>query len=803
MICIARFIHITRLKCWLLWGGLILLSTAIPLFAEQGYTPERRMADRLGELARISLANQSNPHPAILTRAIILLEEATRLDPKNIELWRMKIQAIELTNDESLLREALKRYIPLDPRDDAAQLQFVMLTAAQRSTVEEQIAYLRSLVSRVDEGRLSRPMLSRLAHRAAILEYEQSNTEAYVSLLKEAMRLDPANKAAATEAFEMIRRKKGSKIEQLQALLNIFAADPTDISIQFSIASFLAEQGLYEAAMPWYRITGRTMLMEGQATPARLASELAISLWCTGQQNEAAALLESMQDQVNQTRAQLIGRADPRAEQTPELPELPAELQMLRAVIHELRNDQSAAAQSYEILNRQLSTNNDQPTTPEDLLDLVTIRLLLNRDADQIPTVLEQAEAMEGADQDAVQVLKGWLALGASENEQARQKLQPYAQRSALASLGLARLPDIRSDKTKLKNQLMQAWRSDPLSLAGMIAFQQLTTMEATITYDDEAKQMASLADEVPEVVREAVINPLDFLSIRAIPVERRRHYGEPMLVRLQIRNISKIPMEIGQDAMLPSMVAVLNDVTAREFRRDITPLFIEIKRRLTLQPGESLNILFRADSGLLGVLLEQRPANAFFINSYVLLNPKLIQGRQWAPGPMGLTVTLPEMIRTRTEVNEANMTDRLKAIGSDDRDQSMISIAMVLPIAREMGDLFPNIAEQVIRTIVSQYNSLSTLEQAWLLSHMPESLWRIPLMRPVRDMAGRSEDRLVQLMLLSNLVSSANDPILSTYQASEDDIVVRFATATQALMREVERRRAAQAEQEELPATP
>ena len=119
--------------------------------------------------AILDLRLHESPAPIDYELTANLLSIASDLDPTNAEYARDMAQASWLAGDQSLMLEATRRVIKIDPKDSVAQLRLISAKINEKQTLEERKALYDRFLS--DAGKSIDPSVrSRLALDAALLD---------------------------------------------------------------------------------------------------------------------------------------------------------------------------------------------------------------------------------------------------------------------------------------------------------------------------------------------------------------------------------------------------------------------------------------------------------------------------------------------------------------------------------------------------------------------------------------------------------------------------------------------------------
>jgi hypothetical protein len=170
---------------------------------------------------------------------------------------------------------------------------------------------------------------------------------------------------------------------------------------------------------------------------------------------------------------------------------------------------------------------------------------------------------------------------------------------------------------------------------------------------------------------------PQGFYSIRAGMEGGRVTYpfGEPMIARIEIRNISHYDLTVGPDGVIQSDLWF--DAQLRGlFQQPISgAAYDRIGQKLVLKPGEYINQTVRFDQGQLSQLLFANPNADVMFYGQVRTNPRGDGGT----GPCGYGVTFsPITNRTGFPLDQNSIRDLTNRVASGKPDEKIRSLELV-----------------------------------------------------------------------------------------------------------------------------
>ena len=108
-----------------------------------------------------------------LELARVLYDKALGFDPKNVELWRFRLELAEKMRDKPMQIKAMRQIAKLDRKDDVNQLRLIRTMINRRQqTAEDRIKGITAILKSKGGKLLSKPLRSRLASDAASYAHE-------------------------------------------------------------------------------------------------------------------------------------------------------------------------------------------------------------------------------------------------------------------------------------------------------------------------------------------------------------------------------------------------------------------------------------------------------------------------------------------------------------------------------------------------------------------------------------------------------------------------------------------------------
>lgn len=776
-------------------------------------SPETLMAQRLAHIARFGIEHQSDSIPERLEQALILMDQATALQTDDGELWRWKIDAIDLAGRSALLRPALEGYLRCRPGDDVAWLRLMLLLAESHQTVEERLAFYESLLRGKPAERFSQPLRSRLQYRAALLYREQGDDPAYLRALRRSIQLDEVNKEAVAEAYRWIMTKPSvSPDEQAKALLNLLHADPADPVTHAEIGQLMLRCGDYQSAALWFGTAMNILRGLNQPPSINLLHDQILARWGAGDVGIALQLIDMVEQMMSQSPVDEEGgiAADGG---------LPVDLQQLRVAILRAQGREDEAVEAFNNLRATLRANlAAQPDDPKAMMDLVWVCLLFNLGIEDVAPLLRDIEPLMSPDSPAWGRLDGWWELRLADQakqvdqqkyrmrlEKSRRILEPLAERDSLAALGLCYVLAWEGDFDALQTWQKRVYHDGPDRLYGVLAIDMSRRYGVKPDPLPQWVSASAIIARVPQDLQTLALQGTRAVQLGARATGYRFEYGEPLTMDVVLVNVSRWPLSLGPEGTIPTRVFLTPTAESPggDGPQRLLPNVIDLHRTFRLDPRESAVVRARVDVGMLHAMLSAIPYVPYRTHVSAVLNPQMGPAGETMPGLLGSEGSLRNLERVgwlvfeqsetgEVHVNAAACHEQLNHIGSADRSQSMLATAKLLSVLPRVTENQSELRFLIHRAILGSYARMSAMEQAWVVSFINDEAQG---MEEVLKQASESEDTLVRLVFMATQPLKADAPVISQALGEPDGPIRRFAHTTRIL---AERNAAREAEAED-----
>ncbi|MFI4861015.1 MAG: tetratricopeptide repeat protein [Phycisphaerales bacterium JB063] len=736
---------------------------------------------------------ENNDHTMAL--ATTLLDQAVALDPGNPHIWTFRMDLAQQMGDAEAHEKALVGYLATGVDDERAQYELIRINLAKHQTLDEQFDALEQLLNSEGSRRLSDPLRSRLASYAASLAEELVDPQAQARWVVEAARLDPANGEAAHMLHALVVERGGDDLRQATALVNVVRASPMDPWARLEFADALAGQAAYERALQQYQLVdrwiGSSPFVVGdkvfrQLLPTDTYRNWLHTLATTGADPLALQIIEALAgyyDAYHTSRAAAIEQGVD-VSQAPEVPEtLPLDFEVIRLAVLDGPSDTEAAAASFARIQAGFAAVDQQGETAGRLALLAAV---FGPDLDQ---ALALAQALNDDDPDKATAL-GWVAARQGNTQEAIDLLAPLAESDALASCGLALVEDL--DDAGRARRLQEIIHRGPLDLAALAAGRRLSRDGRDIPPTRVGSALIERMSKFPESLWLADLERTPWLDARLRIRPARFDHLDPINAEITVWNTSRFPIAIGDGEVIrPRAILQVTANAGGQPVPPMSPIVIDIGRKLTLGPGERLIIDTRLDYHQFGALRALNPGVGILFDTRLIINPAVGPSGTFIPAATGGVSTVRDCIAQGTPPNAELINQWIDGIDTAQAQTRFATITRLLALDREtLPDLVTIELEARLRGAVTQQLGRWDEEtQAWAMMFLrrgadSNSTYGTIAMDHVKD----SDSEMVWLAFLARQVKTADAEMLREAIGRQDLAqVARFAETFRRALRDSE----------------
>jgi tetratricopeptide (TPR) repeat protein len=766
---------------------------------------EQMLADQLDAMAWMIFGREGEPRPDQLERAKVLLDMAAELAPDDEGMWQLRAALARAMQDQPMLIDSLRNYLRLEKHDDAAQLDMIKAMLSGVESLDNYLESLEKLLRAESADQLSAPLRSRLATLAAQAAQEIGDSSRSAAWLGYAVKLDPVNPEAAGMVYQLVLDREGTPRQQGTALINLLRANPVDPNVRIGLANLLMQQAVYAQAADQFNVA---MGLADMQTRLELLSPYALCLIASGQEDQVPQLLLELQLFLKQMAdaqdPDLAAEPQPDEPETlslDDLPPLPTTLEFARMILMSGENPVAATA-SFQRLRESASAIQEAQDREDSLRQLVWVAAVFDQDTDW---VRQQIASQNDPEDDIARLAAGWLALRSGDTLTARDTFESLGEDNMFARLGLASLPDL-TEKQRA-DAYQQIVLDDPGSMGAIVAARRLHKMAKVVSPTGEGVPIRVLADSLPRQLWTPALTVSPWLRMNLAVSPGSFGYLQPMKGHVTIRNATRVPLSVGPGGAVQSALMVICSPSIRsEPMGRLQPTFFNMGRRLTLQPGASIEADIRLDRFDLGQLTAIYPNATITFSATAMLDPRPLPNGGVVPGPLGTISNVGSLQARGQPATPNNLQLWIKDLDSTDRAVRAIAIARLLVIARQPAESTEaqDFRAKVSDLVSQRFPSYDPVMQAWTVRFMLPDEDGERVARRVIDLAQRSDDPMVRIVYLVMNADSPTSPALTDAIRHDNPTVRAFAQAMKlGLEKDAERQRELEEGQDPAAETP
>lgn len=750
--------------------------------------PLHLLADRFVFSARLALQGGVPLRDDQLQLARILLDLSLELNKDDAQLWRLQIDLAKQIGDREAHLEALRHYCRLAPKDDVAQLDFVLARVEPLQLLEQRVATIQNVFDRARPENLTEAIRSRLASYVAAGAYELGDQKRFRQYLKKALELDLANYQAAQMAFGLVHDRQGlSVLESGSAMMLVIRAAPLDMAPRLEFARLLLSQGYYLPASEQFAVVNRVnnLVLDHQSM-----FEWILCAAATGFYDEGIAMIDAVEDELNppplaedendqlldlnlieqtdreqlESEAYKLDGAEIRPSSQPRQP-IPLDLELLRLTIYHHVDHEAKAEGAYgrlrRLLHRRLEAGDAQVR-----LDMVWLAVLYDQFGPQDRQMFERLATDEATDTMWLRRVRGWLALNSGQLEKARDLLASNAGKDMFAAYGMARS---FTDKDKKIKYLKMAISNAYDTLGGLLAAMELHELQVELQPTEIGARLLKMYKQWPVSLRDPDPKRKPLVRLDINTNQQRFDFLDPIIATVRLHNATEVRLSVGPDATVPTQVLLLTSPQLESVVSDLPPVVVDLHRRLTLEPGKSIQVDVRLDRSHLGMLMANRPIERIGFNITAMLDPQPVQGERLRVGLLGATDYARFLERRASAMTPTNIERWIEQFDEPDPVERMKSFATLLKIASSLGDasssadgedeIWQKLQTTIFKKVNGAFANLKAYEQAWALFFMEYSKESYEAFTEIIDVARRSDEPMVRISYLTNMVFDPKSP--------------------------------------------
>lgn len=658
------------------------------------------LAERLSQMAQTTLAIRSIK-PATLRQSAALLEAAVALKPDEQRFLRLLVEAyLQLGGEEGRQGavSALSRYLTLNPADQSAQIQLIDLHFGAMQTADQQARYVEQILG---TEKLASEVRAHAAVLGARLATERGEKERCQQYLNRALELFPLYPPALQMRYQRLDPDTPAA-QRVALLLKMLQSNPAQPGAMMELAWELAQAGLVDPALTWYRSGFDLMRRMGMQPGTDHLTAYAAELVVADQLQSAASMLPKLleQDPGNVDAAFLLLLVEKRGGNSEKIESATQKvrdtLRLRLTRLHDrLHGIESSTTQPMADLDLQADVKKLLQAQDADLTaayaaalaDLAWLEIYFNANPDAAAEKIDLLRQLLADDSLTLARLEGWTYLVRGQQEQAKVKLSAVADRDPLSGLGMIRIQTGQLPEERITVAAHRLLKENACGLVGAVLIEALRNRVGLMPTGPQASAIRAELDQFPKDWLD-ILDPRrtrEFYSLKAEPLKVSHSYGEPMLARVTITNTSVHPITLGPEGTIRPDLWV--DAQVKGVGQQSFPgtAFERLGQKLVLRPRESISQVFRVDQDGVASLINSNPTFGLPLYFSLLTNP-VSQEAGIAPGPGGYRVQFTRVIERRSSpLNEQTVQELYSKLLSGAADVRIRSLEQLGTYASAM----------------------------------------------------------------------------------------------------------------------
>jgi hypothetical protein len=656
-----------------------------------------------------------------------LYRAAFRLNPQEPRFARDLADVLLALHDGPDAADILNDYLKLKPQDELSFVQLMDLHLATMQDANEQIAYLRKILSRENPpSMIPAAVRSEAAVRAAKLLASKGLNDQARKMLDSALILNHVNMSALMLKFQMLAPTAlpGERMHELLAMLR---ANPTNSWVHFRIGQELANEGLVQLSNNEYKNAIGLVQHSGQLPDPAFGRYVGSELIVDGDDNEALGLLDqyitSNQDDLDgwfilledvrwvagqdKSNDKLQAAVQQGLLQTSiavanHLAKVRLKMGDASATVTDIKAASAPALPDFSGDPDLLKKSGDTDLAQEYISAMVSqawYELYLQHDsADAGPVIAALAQLLPDSDPQ-LQRLQGWkLFVDGTDNAGALAKFNAVTG-DPMADLGAVLI--MLADPTKHDEGVARAaqlWSKYPSGAVGATLALEFRDLKLKIEPASESPVIASMITDFPQNILQIVATPAQFYTVHFEATRPTYEFGEPILARMTIANIGGADLSIGPDGVLHPDIWFDAYLAAQVGQTLPGAATAQITQRLMLPANQSLSMMVRLDAGPLFGIFANNPQTDLFVDFSATTNPVITQPTQAnglataQAGSGGNRVWISKLIeRHSASFQNAEARDQLtQTLNKGDGGQRLLALQSMALVAAERN--VPNV---------------------------------------------------------------------------------------------------------------
>ncbi len=552
----------------------------------------------------------------------------------------------------------------------------VYLRSPQMQSLDQRLKYLHNLLQ---VKAIPGPVRSEIALRCARIYIQRAQTAEAIKMLDSARQNNPVNLDALRMRYVMTQAD-ALPTDRVTQLLAIMQANPADPMVASRLAEQLAQMGLVDQAITWYGLANRLYSLSGAHPDPAFVLGATSELLLGNHPDEAANLsskyIQALPDDADGWFVSLsiakfqldLDPTDAAAKTQYETTIRKASIAIANRLqtIRHLAGDSTATTRPIDsdtptqlpslagdpdLIKAYTAVQLRNPYI-ESLSSLAWLDLYYARDAaSAAPLIASLAEYLP-PDSPKLRTLQAWHQLVSGDTAGALTKFRALVNDDPLAGLGL--LVAASSDpaqKDKIPQAAAKLINDHPSGVIGAILWAEFSRYHIVIDPAPNSGAVATLVANVPNSFLQLISQPKGFYEVQVSPMKASYQFGDPILVRVSLQNVSDVDLAIGDDSAVHPELWF--DAHLRGMlTTGITGAAIgRLDQRLVLAPNDTVSTVVRIDQDALYPYFNDNPNLDLLVNLTLVMNPTHVvqkgpdQAGVASPGLCGYAVQSTDLI--------------------------------------------------------------------------------------------------------------------------------------------------------------
>ncbi len=151
-----------------------------------------------------------------------------------------------------------------------------------------------------------------------------------------------------------------------------------------------------------------------------------------------------------------------------------------------------------------------------------------------------------------LQRLQAWRQYVGGDAAGAEPKFRAFAKDDPLAAMGaILAGSSTPSQKDRTPVEAQKLMDEHPSGVIGAVLWAELGQFHVRIDPSATSDSIATLVSNVPDKFLQLITQPKGYYAVQVTPLKAFYNFGEPVLVRVSLQNVSDVDLAIGDDSAI------------------------------------------------------------------------------------------------------------------------------------------------------------------------------------------------------------------------------------------------------------